>query len=315
MNASQKVTVEQVVEAYRSTGSVWKAAKRLGLCGQSVWERLRSIGHPMRSAKWTKAELAELTVLASNMNSIGDIARQLGRPYSGVAGKLSELQLTNRPRAKQAVRVRGLLAKSIAQQYLGLLPNFRGSLRQFAVSHGLKVDVLVKGLQRHFPTEWQAIAQARGMEPRHCEYCLQEFYPTSHKQRSCTRRCQSYARVNRQYFGGKRQDAVGLAEGVCQLCGVHKEHGLSVHHVFGKEHDPDNNVLVALCAGCHQVVERLAQRKFVEQSDGWENLVHLVLARRHAADPTKRHGVWCSVEWEWLTEEDIERELELEETA
>lgn len=39
-----KVPLEKVVESYNRTGSVWKTAKEVGLCGQVVYKRLRKAG-------------------------------------------------------------------------------------------------------------------------------------------------------------------------------------------------------------------------------------------------------------------------------
>src|SRR6266571_198333 len=61
---NQRATDEQIVAAYRITGSVWKAAKRLGLAGQSVHERLRRLGYPMAHQEWSEEELKEAISLA-----------------------------------------------------------------------------------------------------------------------------------------------------------------------------------------------------------------------------------------------------------
>jgi molybdenum-dependent DNA-binding transcriptional regulator ModE len=40
-----KHTVEELIEAYKETGSVWKAGKKLGIPGQSVHSRLSALGY------------------------------------------------------------------------------------------------------------------------------------------------------------------------------------------------------------------------------------------------------------------------------
>ena len=69
MSAPLRVTTEQIVEAYRRTGSVWKAARTLGVVGQSVWERLRAIGPPMANKRWTADELREMRSFVGAMNT------------------------------------------------------------------------------------------------------------------------------------------------------------------------------------------------------------------------------------------------------
>ena len=75
-------------------------------------------------------------------------------------------------------------------------------------------------------------------------------------------------------------EAIGLREGVCQLCHIKVEKWLSAHHILGKEHDPDNQALIALCRGCHDVVTRLSARPWMERPDAVADLIALALARR-----------------------------------
>ena len=86
----KKATNEDIITAYRETGSVWRAGRRLGMCGQSVWERLTALNYQMSGSRWTADELNELRSLAGTC-TIGEIARRLGRPYTGVAGLISNL--------------------------------------------------------------------------------------------------------------------------------------------------------------------------------------------------------------------------------
>ncbi len=95
MSNPKRVTNDQVVTAYRESGSVWKAAKSLGICGQSVWERLKILGFRLAASRWTSSEIEELNTLAQNC-TVGEIGRRLGRSYAAVACKVSELQIGTR---------------------------------------------------------------------------------------------------------------------------------------------------------------------------------------------------------------------------
>jgi len=57
-----------------------------------------------------------------------------------------------------------------------------------------------------------------------------------------------------EYFGGNRLNTIGLISKTCQLCMRKVEKGLSSHHIIGKEKDPENQYLIALCSGCHKLV-------------------------------------------------------------
>jgi hypothetical protein len=285
MPAPKRVTGEEVVAAYRSTGSVWKAAKRIGVAGQSVWERLKLLGYRMPGAKWSEAESDELRALAGQC-TIGDIAARLGRPYTSVATKLSRMGLAGGHygnRVKHKIPRGAGFDKATTERRLGELERFGGALRQFCRMHGLSIEVFVQAVQRNFPDRWLSYTKGHtNLGERPCSYCGAIFFPLTNKQVNCTRACASRRRTDQSYFGGKRRNTIGLAEGVCQLCGKQKLRGLSSHHVLGKENDPDNDVLIALCMGCHKVVTLLASRTFVDDTRIWENLISLVIARRWA---------------------------------
>lgn len=311
---TRRVTNEEVVEAYRTYGNVWKAAKSLGISGQSLWERLRAIGHKMHGRRWNREELLELERLVVTC-TIGEISSRLGRPYAAVACKISELGIGQRIGNRRAYKhPRPALSQKLAKQYLSQLPAFQGSLRQFARLHGTAVDSLVKALQDLFPDEWKKLAAERGVKEKLCTYCQQPFYPLGPRQQTCSKECRNHARVDRTYFGGRRREAVGLLEGICQICGRTPKKGLSVHHVLGKDKDPDNQLLMAVCPGCHRVIEQLARMAMIETTRGWENLIHLALLRRTGGIEGKA-GIYAEVEIEWLESDDMTLEEELEPTA
>jgi hypothetical protein len=301
---AQRVTTEQIIAAYRETGSVWKAAKCLGINGQSVHERLVAIEYPMLSRNWTKDEVLELRALIQELVPLGEIARRLGRPYAGVACKASELGIRSLPRRTKKVPRGAGYDKASMTKHVAALWKFDGTITQYARAHTLNIESFVRAFQRHFPEAWNEYAQAKSPGPREtCPYCEDDFFPTNGKQQYCSRKCSDDARRDRQYFGGNRRLTVGLRAGICQLCGGERTKGLSSHHVLGKEHDPDNRVLIALCRGCHRLVGDLAGRKFVEDEGAWQSLITLVWMRRKGAE--LRYGEAISV----LVELEVERNV------
>jgi hypothetical protein len=304
-----KVTSQQIIDAYRETGNVWIAAKRLGLCGQSVWERLRSLDYPMAGRNWIQAELDELRRLAGRC-TIGEIATRLGRPYAGIACKISELQLGSRyGNRQQRKRIKGYSMRRI-RKLIDQLENYSGSLRQFCRERSLDLEYFIGRIQHVDRPFWEDYTRRRSdLTARTCPYCSQTFYPLTKKQQTCSRHCSERRRTDTAYFGGKRRQAIGLGEGVCQLC-MKVTDSLSVHHALGKHNDPENSFLIALCAGCHHIVGALAARLFTDTEQGWENLISLVMARRLAdknrQGDTNYVGVHVAVDMEWLTQEDLE---------
>lgn len=314
-----KATSEQIVAAYKETGSVWKAAQKLGMAGQSVHERLQALGYKLKSQKWSSGELAELRRLAGNC-TVSEIGRRLGRPYAGVALKISRLKLGSRygnRLKRKAAKV--AYDKARVAALIQALSRYQGSLRQFSTEHGLDIESLVVAIQRDNLEFWRQYCRRHtDLKESTCPYCESPFFPLTGKQVYCSRKCAGQSRKDKAYFGGKRRSAIGLAEGVCQLCMQPKESGLSAHHMLGKENDPENDSLIALCPGCHQIVGSLAGRKFVDTEDGWQNLIVLVMFRR-LADKNKNDkrsyvGVEASVDLDWLNLEDINVEDEEETT-
>ncbi len=306
MSNPKRVTNDQIVAAYREAGSVWKAAKALGICGQSVWERLRSLGIKLAASRWTSTEIQELNALAQNC-TVGEIGRRLGRSYAAVACKVSELQIGVRygnSLKRKLIRGPGI-TKAVARKLCNELANFGGSARRFCVHRGLDLESFVLAVQRHDPQFWESyVASHSELAQMDCPQCRRKFIPMSKKQRTCSRRCAGLLRTDLQYFGGKRTFAVGLAEGICQLCEKEKK-SLSAHHIFGKENDQGNDFLIALCRGCHQLVSHLGGRKDVELAAFWENLISLAIARR--LGPKKPLGFHVAVDIDELSEEEARK--------
>lgn len=304
-----KASSQQIIEAYRETGSVWAAGKQLGMCGQSVWERLRALDYPMPARDWTPGEIEELGALAGQC-TIGEIATRLGRPYAGVACKLSELHLGTRyGNRQQRKRITGYPKKRV-QKLINLLEVYDGSIRQFCRHHSLELEYFIVCVQRVDKSFWEDYTRRKSdLTAKTCPNCGATYYPLTKKQQTCSRRCSALRRADINYFGGKRNEAIGLAEGTCQLC-MERKPVLSAHHVLGKGNDPDNDFLIALCAGCHQIVGLLAGRTFVDKEQGWENLIGLVLSRRlgdkNRGEATAFAAVHTCVDLEWLTADDVE---------
>jgi len=301
-------TNEEIIDAYKSTGSVWKAGKKVGMAGQTVHERLRSLGYKLNGSQWTQEEIEELERLANQL-TIAQIANRLGRLYNGVALKLSRLGLGNRYGNKQSrkkVKRNGLYTKAKVEHYIKEIDEQGVKLTPYSKQNSLEVEQLTAAIQTHNFEWWEEYAERNAAKPKTaCPYCETEFWPQSGKQIYCTRKCANDARTDYSYFGGKRRETVGLQEGECQLCGSIDVKGLSSHHVLGKENDPNNDHLIALCPGCHHIVTIVAGRRFAATPEAWEVLIQLVIMRKHGANKSMI-GVFSSVDIEIITEENRE---------
>ena len=308
-----RFTSEEVIAAYQETGSVWKAAKKLGLAGQTVHERLKALGYKLAGSEWSNEEIAELTEMVGHLTT-AQIAHRLGRPYNGVALKISRLGIGIGPGG----RVPEPLKASKAQKYVkAKIAEYKAEMESlgmkptpYAKSKGLSVETLIKSFQVYHPEWYEAYAESYASGPKKkCPYCEKEFWPVTAKQKFCTRKCGTESRADLGYFGGRRRETVGLAEKTCQLCGKYTVKGLSSHHMKGKENDPDNEYLIALCFGCHQIVTILGGRSFAGTQEVWESLIQLVLIRKNGHKPDMA-GYYVYVEIEPITEQQAFEDLE-----
>lgn len=297
------------MQAYRETGSVWRAGKRLGMVGQSVWERLRALNYQMAAMTWTSDEIDELKQLAGHA-TITDIANRLGRPYAGVACKISNLGLSNHygNHQNKKVRRKSGYTKDLTIKWVKALRTNEMTARAFARAHGLDLEQLVQAFQRYDMEFWREYSRTHtDIQQATCPQCGTVYHPLTKKQKTCSRRCSGNLRRDADYFGGNRKNTIGLADGICQLCQQQKSKGLSAHHLIGKENDPENKYLIALCQGCHKVVSLLAGRIFIDTEEGWQTLIHVVMARRLGAAAIENAGLYVCVDIEKLNAEKLQQ--------
>lgn len=310
-----RFTNEEIVSAYCETGSVWKAGRKLGLAGQTVHGRLRGIGHPIRSS-WLPEEEERISELAGSA-TIGQIADELGRSYASIACKINEMGVGSRHgnRIKRKIPRGAGFDKVSVSKYIKEIEASKIPITKWARQRGMLVDSLVLAIEKHHPAWW---IEYRGkisyLPEATCPNCKSKFYPSNTKQVCCSRQCTSRHRTNKDYFGGKRGTTIGLASGTCQCCGRHPKKGLSSHHVFGKENDPDNDCLVALCARCHNVITALGAVNFDERQ--WEAIISFSWLRKHGDDPEcRRKALHVCVEIDSYEPEDDKEDPSVEMAA
>lgn len=290
-----RLTNEQIIEAYKETGSVWAAGKKLGMAGQSVHERLQKLNYPLANRMWTEEEYEELKKLKESNLTIAQIANRLGRPYAGIALKISRLGLgdhAGNKGSKKIPRGKGYDKVSV-KKYIQEIELLDIKVTNYAKKNSLEIESLANAIEKHFPEWWIEHRRSHSDLPEiACPNCNNNFIPFTKKQIYCSRKCGNDYRIDQSYFGGNRKNTIGLAEKLCQLCGRANIKGLSSHHVIGKENDPENQYLIALCPGCHQIVTILGGRTFTGEPEVWEALIQLVMMRKKGAPC----GVWSYVE-------------------
>lgn len=86
---NRKASDTQIISAYQATGSVWKAAEQLGMCGQSVHERLVILGIDLPNTHYSADEQAEIKSVYESGLRRGDgkldaLAAKLQREKSNI---------------------------------------------------------------------------------------------------------------------------------------------------------------------------------------------------------------------------------------
>lgn len=99
----RKATDEQILAAYADAGSISAAAKILGMCGQSVHERLKRLGRSRPVNVLTEADEDRLRSeypSAAASGQLGALAAEMGRTKQYICRHAKSLGLTNPGRKK-----------------------------------------------------------------------------------------------------------------------------------------------------------------------------------------------------------------------
>ena len=94
----KRVSTEVILESYKRLGSVWSVAKEVGLCGQSVHERLVKAGANKSINKFTDEDLGRLAVIYDeyvNAGRLDELAAIFGRTKQFICRQARRVRLTN----------------------------------------------------------------------------------------------------------------------------------------------------------------------------------------------------------------------------
>lgn len=101
----KKATNEQLIKAYEDHKNVWKVAELFGMCGQSVWERLKRLGIDTTTNFLSDAEKNEIKALyeegfISGDGSLKNLSLKLNKTIPFISRYAKQIGLTNRKRSK-----------------------------------------------------------------------------------------------------------------------------------------------------------------------------------------------------------------------
>lgn len=102
MSNVKKASDEDLIASYKKNESVWKVAKEFGMCGQTVYERLKKIGIKFKGQKFSEHEIKRIIEVYSQEDSLerGDgkldiLCAELGRIKPSISRMARKLGLSN----------------------------------------------------------------------------------------------------------------------------------------------------------------------------------------------------------------------------
>lgn len=162
----RKATDEQIAETYRRTGSIWKAGEELGMCGQSVQERLAKMGISRDATNRPFSEkdaqrLKDVYVIYRNAGKLQELADEMGRTKQFICRKARCLGLTDRNhRAPWQAKWEFVSDELIADEMNEWLSSDM-TLVDYCAFKGMDDLGFSREAKRRFPAEWDAIAELK----------------------------------------------------------------------------------------------------------------------------------------------------------
>ena len=98
MRGNKKATDQQIIDSYKRFGNVWAVGRELGMCGQSIHERLCRLGAVKKMRVFTEEEVNVLMqeyLKNSEDRTLDLLAKRMGRSKPFICRKAKELGLTN----------------------------------------------------------------------------------------------------------------------------------------------------------------------------------------------------------------------------
>lgn len=172
MAYSKKATDEQVIESYQRTHSVWKAAEELGMCGQSVHERLQKLGVDTSQNVFTKEDekyLAERYVVYRDAGQLQVLADEMGRTKAFICRQAGRMGLTD-PKSKQPTRAK-VWATAPDAVLIPIWERFKRSRKTmgaYCKANHYNVQSFVDAMRRAFPDEYDDVIDSK--QPKRTHY-------------------------------------------------------------------------------------------------------------------------------------------------
>jgi Holliday junction resolvase len=172
MPTKKKVADDVIAESYCRLKSVWLVGEEVGLCGQTVWERLHRLGL-MKNNHFTLEERQRLRreyIIYRDAGKLAELAASIGRPKTTICSMAGRMGLTDRTAPKKYLRFWKGMPESVAR---GIFDKFKRSslgLGQFCKRYGYGEVGFWRTIKSYFPDEWEAVIESKA--PKQTMYRL-----------------------------------------------------------------------------------------------------------------------------------------------
>lgn len=222
MSTPLKATDAQILAAYEATGSVKVAGQALGMCGQSVHERLVKLGKNKPANVFTEQEVDYLRQHYAAFASIGrldELASRMGRTKPFLCRQARALGLTDKDRGRPWCATWKYLPLEAAEVIWEDFRDSRLGLKAYCDKHGFDDLGFSKRMKHLFADEWDYVIELK--QPKQSLYKLGRAFEYQTRDRMKTRGFF----VTRSPGSRSPIDLVAIATG-CVLFIQCKRHGI-----------------------------------------------------------------------------------------
>lgn len=160
----KKATDEQLIAAYEETGSVWKAAEKLGMCGQSVHERLRRLGVDTSMNVFGKDDekyLSERYLLYRDAGKLQDLADEMGRTKQFICRQAGKLGLTDPKCERKYLRKWKDVPDSVFAPIWEDFKKSRFGVTEYCRRKHYNIQSFTDAMRRCFPDEYDVVVASK----------------------------------------------------------------------------------------------------------------------------------------------------------
>ena len=160
----KKVSDDNIISVYDETKSIYKTATTVGLCPQSVHERLVRLGKNEKVNKFTEEDaqiIKEKYQDYANNGKLGDLAEELGRTKNFICRKAKELGLTNRKRKKSYFNVWNNMSEKEATSFWEEFKKSKYGLVKYCKYKNFGLSGFSKTMKKYFFDEWEHVMELK----------------------------------------------------------------------------------------------------------------------------------------------------------